>query len=106
MHFAPSLSNLNGRTVVLVGTGAQALAASRRLVDAGAHVRWFVEDVDAGEEVLMESRPGQTDIILGAPQPQDLAGADVVLAPTDVVDATDTTRVSWFNRLVAAASFG
>ena len=81
MNVAPDVSNLRGRTVVLIGTGAEVLAASRRLAEAGARVRWFVDDVDAGEEVLLESRPGQTEIIVGAPQPQDLALADAVLAP-------------------------
>ncbi len=72
--------SLFGRTVVVIGTGPDALRASRSLVDAGAHVRWFVDDVDAGEEILMESRPGRTEVIIGVPQPQDLAEAAAVFA--------------------------
>jgi siroheme synthase (precorrin-2 oxidase/ferrochelatase) len=81
MAFTSPATSLSGRTVVIVGTGPEALRASRSLIDAGAHVRWFVDDVDAGEEVLFESRPGQTEIIIGEPQPQDLADAAVVLVP-------------------------
>ena len=47
--------DLSADHVMLLGTGAAALAALWNLAAAGAHVRWYVDRADVGAETLLAS---------------------------------------------------
>jgi siroheme synthase (precorrin-2 oxidase/ferrochelatase) len=55
--------------IVLVGTGAAAMAALWRLRAAGAHVRWFADRADLGEETVLAHALGGGRIELSFDDP-------------------------------------
>jgi len=73
--------------IVLVGTGAAALAALWRLRAAGAHVRWFADRADLGEETVLAHAlgGGRIEITFHDPLAASLDGAAAIV----IADAND-----------------
>ena len=42
--------------IILVGTGDAAMAALWRMCAAGAHIRWYADCADIGEEAVLATR--------------------------------------------------
>lgn len=96
-------------TVALVGSGVLALNALRTLRSAGANVRWYTDDMDVAEELLLASAPpGGLELSLSDPLQADYSEFVAVVAasetpldrriadrararnvPVDVIDGTD-----------------
>ena len=55
--------------VVLVGTGEAAMAALWRLCAAGAHVRWYADRSDVGEETVLAHALGGSHLELSFDDP-------------------------------------
>jgi siroheme synthase (precorrin-2 oxidase/ferrochelatase) len=73
--------------IVLVGTGAAAMAALWRLRAAGAHVRWFADRADVGEETVLAHAlgGGRIEISFDDPLAASLDGAAAIV----IADAHD-----------------
>ncbi len=68
MRFLPLFLDLHAGKVALIGSGAAAVNKLRLLRAAGADVRWYSEDVDVAEEMLLASRPpGRLELSLADP---------------------------------------
>jgi siroheme synthase (precorrin-2 oxidase/ferrochelatase) len=67
--------------IVLVGTGEAALAALWRLCAAGAHVRWFADRADVGEETVLAHAlgGGRVELSFGNPPTAALDGATAIV---------------------------
>src|ERR1043166_6720168 len=64
--------NLHDRSaahIVLVGTGAAAMAALWRLCAAGAHIRWYADSADIGEEAILAHALGHGRVELSFDDP-------------------------------------
>jgi hypothetical protein len=69
--------------VVLIGTGAAAMAALWRLCAAGAHIRWYADSADIGEEAILAHAlgGGRVELSFDDPLTASLAGAtEIVIA--------------------------
>src|SRR5712671_5360475 len=68
MRFLPVFLDLSAGTVALIGAGPAALNKLRLLRAAGADVRWYCEDVDVAEEMLLANvSPGRLELSLSDP---------------------------------------
>lgn len=72
--------NLDGSAsdhIVLVGTGAAAMAALWRLCAARAHIRWYVDSADLGEEAVLAHAlgGGRVELSFDDPLTASLDGA-------------------------------
>ena len=67
--------------VVLVGTGDAAMAALWRLRAAGAHVRWFADRADVGEETVLAHAlgRGRIELTFDDPLSASLDGATAIV---------------------------
>ena len=72
--------------VVLVGTGGAAMAALWRLCATGAHIRWYVDSADIGEEaVLAHALAGSSnDSTTWPPATASLDGANGIVIASGV----------------------
>ena len=80
MAFASALTRFNTQTVLLFGSSAVAASLLRRLIRAGARVRWFSRDVDVAEELWLSGEPGQIEIAFREPKAIDFEEAAAVIA--------------------------
>jgi siroheme synthase (precorrin-2 oxidase/ferrochelatase) len=80
MSFVSLFSNTKPRPVLLVGSGARATATLRRLVDVGARVRWFSQDLDVAEEIWLSGEPSRIELTLREPRALDFEEAAAVIA--------------------------
>jgi hypothetical protein len=79
MTSAPGFSRFRQQTVLLVGSGAVAVALMQRLIEAGARVRWFSQDMDVAEEIWLSGRPDRIEIAFRAPRLLDVEEAAAVI---------------------------
>ena len=81
MRFLPVFFDLSRASVVLIGSGAPAIAKLRLLRAAGANVRWFAQGVDAGNELIHARHyAGRIEVIAREPDANDLAGALAIVS--------------------------
>src|SRR5262249_52115254 len=82
MRIEPTISSADH--IILVGTGAAAMAALWRLRAAGAHVRWYADCADIGEEAILAHALGRGRIALSFDDPvtASLAGTTAVVIAT------------------------
>ncbi len=81
MRFLPLFFDLSRGSVVLIGSGAPAIAKLRLLRAAGANVRWFSNGAEAADDLLHARHyAGQIEIAAGEPAASDLAGALAVVS--------------------------
>lgn len=74
MRFLPLFLNLSSETVALVGNDTAAINKLRLLRLAGATVRWFSDDLDVSDELLLASvPPGRVEIDLTDPLQADFS---------------------------------
>jgi uroporphyrin-III C-methyltransferase / precorrin-2 dehydrogenase / sirohydrochlorin ferrochelatase len=68
MRFLPLFLDVSAGTVALIGAGPAALNKLRLLRAAGADVRWYSDEVDVAEELLLASAPpGRLELSLSDP---------------------------------------
>src|SRR5258708_19484549 len=68
MRFLPLFLDVTAGTVALIGAGPAALNKLRLLRAAGADVRWYSDDIDVAEELLLASAsPGRLELSLSDP---------------------------------------
>jgi uroporphyrin-III C-methyltransferase / precorrin-2 dehydrogenase / sirohydrochlorin ferrochelatase len=83
MRFLPLFLDLSAGKVALVGSGPAALNKLRLLRAAGADVRWYSDDVDVAEEMLLASRPpGRLELSLADPLQANFREFRLVVAAT------------------------
>jgi uroporphyrin-III C-methyltransferase/precorrin-2 dehydrogenase/sirohydrochlorin ferrochelatase len=83
MRFLPLFLDLSAGKVALIGSGPAALNKLRLLRAAGADVRWYSDDVDVAEEVLLASRPpGRLELSLADPLDANFREFRLVVAAT------------------------
>ncbi len=83
MRFLPLFLDLKCGLVALVGSGPAALNKLRLLRAAGADVRWYSDDVDVAEEMLLAGRPpGRLETSLSDPLQADFRDFRLVVAAT------------------------
>jgi hypothetical protein len=80
MTFTSLLSGSARRAVLLVGSGPIAAATMRRLVGAGARVRWFSPDFDVAEEVWLAGQPNRIELAFREPRALDFEEAAAAIA--------------------------
>lgn len=81
MRFLPIFLDLSSARVILVGSGAPAIAKLHLLRAAGANVRWFSQSADVAEEIVAAShQSGRIELAVGLPEPHDIAGAAAVVS--------------------------
>jgi uroporphyrin-III C-methyltransferase/precorrin-2 dehydrogenase/sirohydrochlorin ferrochelatase len=81
MRFLPVFFDLSRGRVVLIGSGAPALAKLRLLRAAGANVRWFSDSDQAGNDIVHARHyAGQIEIVKREPQAADIAGALAIVS--------------------------
>lgn len=81
MRFLPVFFDLSRGSVVLIGSGAPAIAKLRLLRAAGANVRWFSQNAEADNELLHARHyAGKIEIVAGEPVENDLAGALAIVS--------------------------
>ena len=80
MRFASLFCRTEQRAVLLIGSGPLAAATLRRLVDVGARVKWFSQELDVAEEVWLSDRPGRIELTFRAPLALDFEEAAAVIA--------------------------
>jgi siroheme synthase (precorrin-2 oxidase/ferrochelatase) len=80
MSFATLFSGADPRPVLLIGSGPMAAATMRRLVDAGAQVRWFSQNVDIAEDIWLSSQPSRVKLAFREPRAADFEEAAAVIA--------------------------
>jgi len=80
-----NLTNLPADHIVLVGTGEAAMAALWRLRAAGAHVRWFADRADVGEETVLAHAlgRGRIELTFDDPLSASLDGATAIVIASD-----------------------
>lgn len=76
-----NLTNSSADHIVLVGTGEAAMAALWRLGAAGAHVRWFADRADVGEETVLAHAlgGGRIELTFDDPLSASLDGAAAIV---------------------------
>jgi len=79
MPSAPAFCRFRHQTVLLVGSGSVAAALMRRLIEAGAHVRWLSQDVDVAEEISLSRQPDRIEIAFHEPRECDVEAAAAVI---------------------------
>ncbi|MBV9971445.1 MAG: uroporphyrinogen-III C-methyltransferase [Xanthobacteraceae bacterium] len=68
MRYLPLFLDLRAGKVALIGSGPAAVNKLRLLRAAGADVRWYSEDIDVAEEMLLASRPpGRLELAFADP---------------------------------------
>ena len=74
-------SNQSTDHIVLVGAGAVAMAALWRLCAAGAHIRWYADSADVGEEAVLAHAlgGGRVEVSFDDPSTASLDGATGVV---------------------------
>jgi uroporphyrin-III C-methyltransferase/precorrin-2 dehydrogenase/sirohydrochlorin ferrochelatase len=83
MRFLPLFLDLSAGKVALIGSGPAALSKLRLLRAAGADVRWYSDDVDVAEEMLLASRPpGRLELSLADPLQANFREFCLVVAAT------------------------
>jgi uroporphyrin-III C-methyltransferase / precorrin-2 dehydrogenase / sirohydrochlorin ferrochelatase len=83
MRFLPVFLDLTAGTVALVGAGPAALNKLRLLRAAGADVRWYSDDLDVAEEMLLASAPpGRLEVSLSDPLQANFRDFRMVVAAT------------------------
>jgi uroporphyrin-III C-methyltransferase / precorrin-2 dehydrogenase / sirohydrochlorin ferrochelatase len=83
MRFLPLFLDLSAGKVALIGSGPAALNKLRLLRAAGADVRWYSDDVDVAEEMLLASRPpGRLELSLADPLQANLREFRLVVVAT------------------------
>ena len=83
MRFLPLFLDLSAGKVALIGSGPAALNKLRLLRAAGADVRWYSDDVDVAEEMLLASRPpGRLELSLADPLQASYREFRLVVAAT------------------------
>ena len=80
MRFLPIFLDLSAATVVLVGSGAPAIAKLHLLRAAGADVRWFSPQADVAEDLVAGHYAGHIGLAIGEPGEADIAGALAVVS--------------------------
>ena len=80
MTFTSAFARFDARLVLLIGSSAAALAMLRRLIRAGARVRWFPCDLDVAEELWLSGEPHQIQIAFREPRAIDFEEAAAVIA--------------------------
>jgi hypothetical protein len=67
--------------IVLVGTGATAMAALWRLCAAGVHIRWYADCADVGEEAILAHAlgGGRIELSFDDPLTAPLEGASAIV---------------------------
>jgi uroporphyrin-III C-methyltransferase/precorrin-2 dehydrogenase/sirohydrochlorin ferrochelatase len=81
MRFLPVFLDLSSGQVILVGSGAPAIAKLQLLRAAGANVRWFSSGADASEAPVAASHyAGRIECRAGLPEAGDIAGALAVIS--------------------------
>lgn len=81
MRFLPLFFDLSRGSVVLIGSGAPAIAKLRLLRAAGANVRWFSNGAQAADDLLHARHyAGQIEIVAGEPAASDLGAALAVVS--------------------------
>jgi uroporphyrin-III C-methyltransferase/precorrin-2 dehydrogenase/sirohydrochlorin ferrochelatase len=81
MRFLPVFFDLARGNVVLIGSGAPAIAKLRLLRAAGANVRWFANGAEGSDDVLHARHySGKIEIVSGEPGENDLVGALAVVS--------------------------
>jgi hypothetical protein len=76
-----NLNDQSANHIVLVGTGAAAMAALWRLCAAGAHIRWYADSADIGEEAILAHAlgHGRVELSFDDPMTVSLAGATKIV---------------------------
>jgi uroporphyrin-III C-methyltransferase / precorrin-2 dehydrogenase / sirohydrochlorin ferrochelatase len=83
MRFLPLFLDLRAGKVALIGSGPSAVNKLRLLRAAGADVRWYSEDVDVAEEMLLASRPpGRLELSFADPLQANVREFRLVVAAT------------------------
>ncbi|HEY4893266.1 MAG TPA: siroheme synthase CysG [Reyranella sp.] len=83
MRFLPVFLDVSAGTVALIGAGPAALNKLRLLRAAGADVRWYSDNVDVAEEMLLASAPpGRLELSLWDPLQANFRGLRMVVAAT------------------------
>jgi uroporphyrin-III C-methyltransferase/precorrin-2 dehydrogenase/sirohydrochlorin ferrochelatase len=83
MRFLPLFLDLRAGKVALIGSGPAAVNKLRLLRAAGADVRWYSDDVDVAEEMLLASAPpGRLELSLWDPLQANFRGLRMVVAAT------------------------
>ena len=83
MRFLPLFLDLRAGKVALIGSGPAAVNKLRLLRAAGADVRWYSDDVDVAEEMLLASRPpGRLELSLADPLQANFREFRLVVAAT------------------------
>src|SRR5215831_5648586 len=92
MAFAPAFSRFGAQTVLLIGSGSVAATLLLRLVEVGARVRWFSQDVDVAEAVWLNGQPDRIEITFRAPRVPDIAEAAAVIVTTGEPTASSISQ--------------
>jgi uroporphyrin-III C-methyltransferase / precorrin-2 dehydrogenase / sirohydrochlorin ferrochelatase len=83
MRFLPLFVDVTAGTVALIGAGPAALNKLRLLRAAGADVRWYSDDIDVAEELLLASgSPGRLELSLSDPLQANFREFRMVVAAT------------------------
>ncbi len=83
MRFLPLFMDVTAGTVALIGAGPAALNKLRLLRAAGADVRWYSDDIDVAEELLLASAsPGRLELSLSDPLQANFREFRMVVAAT------------------------
>src|SRR5262249_52948098 len=80
MRFLPVFLDLQSGVVVLVGSGEPALSKLRLLDAAGARVRWYPGEADAGRDGIAGLRDGRVTVGSGDPRCADWSGGMAVVS--------------------------
>src|SRR5258706_6782010 len=83
MRFLPLFLDVTAGAVALIGAGPAALNKLRLLRAAGADVRWYSDDIDVAEELLLASgSPGRLELSLSDPLQANFREFRMVVAGT------------------------
>jgi uroporphyrin-III C-methyltransferase / precorrin-2 dehydrogenase / sirohydrochlorin ferrochelatase len=83
MRFLPLFLDVSAGKVALIGSTPAALNKLRLLRAAGADVRWYSEDIDVAEEMLLASAPpGRLELSLSDPRQTNFREFRMVVAAT------------------------
>jgi hypothetical protein len=102
MAVVPQIARFSGVTVLLIGSGSVATVLMLRLIDTGAHVRWFAQDADVAEEIWLGGHPDRIAIALREPHASDIEhAAAVIVAVGDPLAGRVAAQARALNRPVA-----
>src|ERR1700743_3613969 len=87
MNLLPIFLKLDGRRGLLVGAGAVALEKIGSLLKTGIHLR--VIDPRAHDEIQQLAAEGKLEWIERSFEPEDVDGAFIVIAATDIAEVND-----------------